>query len=122
MGKETNVFTMIRRIGGTSYRMKVVFSPDATETMSEKILRMIRACIGCFRSTPTRPNKMVKRSVCAKCCCSFLTPERYNSIQMLRDYQKKKGIVWIISKSTVLLFAEGFRYNLIQMNTKSLCL
>ena len=42
MGKETNAFTMIRRIGGTSYRMKVVFSPDATETMSEKILCMIQ--------------------------------------------------------------------------------
>ena len=31
-----------RRIGGTRYKVKVVFSGEARETMEDKILRMIR--------------------------------------------------------------------------------
>jgi len=33
---------MTRRIGSTTYKVRVAFSPDASETMEEKILRMIR--------------------------------------------------------------------------------
>lgn len=33
---------MTRRIGSTTYKVKVVFSDDSGETMEEKILRMIR--------------------------------------------------------------------------------
>ena len=33
---------MTRRIGSTVYKVKIVFSADAGETMEEKILRMIR--------------------------------------------------------------------------------
>ena len=33
---------MTRRIGSTTYKVKVMFSADAAETMEEKILRMIR--------------------------------------------------------------------------------
>ena len=33
---------MTRRIGSTTYKVKVVFSADAAETMEEKILRMTR--------------------------------------------------------------------------------
>lgn len=33
---------MTRRIGSTTYRVRIVFSDDAEETMEEKILRMIR--------------------------------------------------------------------------------
>lgn len=33
---------MTRRIGSTVYKVKVVFSDDAGETMEEKILRMVR--------------------------------------------------------------------------------
>ena len=33
---------MTRRIGSTTYKVKVIFSSDAGETMEEKILRMIR--------------------------------------------------------------------------------
>ena len=33
---------MTKRIGSTTYKVKVVFSDDANETMEEKILRMIR--------------------------------------------------------------------------------
>ena len=33
---------MIRRIGGTTYKVKVVFSDTEKETMEDKILRMIR--------------------------------------------------------------------------------
>ena len=35
-----NVIT--RRIGSTTYKLKVHFSENATETMEEKILRMIK--------------------------------------------------------------------------------
>ena len=31
-----------QRIGGTTYKVKVVFNEGATETMEDKILRMIR--------------------------------------------------------------------------------
>lgn len=33
---------MTRRIGSTTYKVRVAFSPDASETMEDKILRMIR--------------------------------------------------------------------------------
>ena len=33
---------IIRRIGGTTYKVRVAFSDTAAETMEEKILRMIR--------------------------------------------------------------------------------
>ena len=33
---------IIRRIGGTTYKVKVVFNEGATETMEDKILRIIR--------------------------------------------------------------------------------
>lgn len=33
---------IIRRIGGTTYKAKVVFNESGYETMEEKILRMIR--------------------------------------------------------------------------------
>ena len=33
---------IIRRIGGTTYKIRVAFSETAAETMEEKILRMIR--------------------------------------------------------------------------------
>ena len=33
---------IIRRIGGTTYKVKVVFNENSGETMEEKILRMIR--------------------------------------------------------------------------------
>jgi hypothetical protein len=33
---------MTRRIGSTTYRVKVAFADNASETMEEKILRMIR--------------------------------------------------------------------------------
>ena len=33
---------IIRRIGGTTYKVSVAFSDTAAETMEEKILRMIR--------------------------------------------------------------------------------
>ena len=35
-----NVIT--RRIGSTTYKLKVYFSENATETMEEKILRMVK--------------------------------------------------------------------------------
>ena len=40
---ETSKFSyVIRRIGGTTYKVKVVFSDTEKETMEDKILRMIR--------------------------------------------------------------------------------
>ena len=33
---------MIRRIGSTTYKVKVAFADDASETMEDKILRLIR--------------------------------------------------------------------------------
>ena len=41
--KETqNCQYMTRRIGSTTYKVKVIFSDNGGETMEEKILRMIR--------------------------------------------------------------------------------
>ena len=41
--KETqNCQYMTRRIGSTTYKVKVIFSDNDGETMEEKILRMIR--------------------------------------------------------------------------------
>lgn len=40
---ENNGFSyMTRRIGGTTYKVKVVFNETGHETMEDKILRMIR--------------------------------------------------------------------------------
>lgn len=33
---------MTRRIGGTTYKVKVVFNNDGEETMEDKILRIVR--------------------------------------------------------------------------------
>ena len=38
---------IIRRIGGTTYKVRVAFSETAAETMEEKILRMIRNVCMC---------------------------------------------------------------------------
>ena len=40
--KTPNCQYMTRRIGSTTYKVKVVFSDNGGETMEEKILRMIR--------------------------------------------------------------------------------
>jgi len=40
--ENSNFSYVIRRIGGTTYKVKVVFSDTEKETMEDKILRMIR--------------------------------------------------------------------------------
>ena len=40
--ENSNFSYMTRRIGGTPYKVKVVFSDTEKETMEDKILRMIR--------------------------------------------------------------------------------
>ena len=40
--ENSNFSYMTRRIGGTNYTVKVVFSDTEKETMEDKILRMIR--------------------------------------------------------------------------------
>ena len=35
-------FTFSRRIGNTNYKVKVHFDPDASDTMEDKIIRLIR--------------------------------------------------------------------------------
>ena len=41
--KENRNFSyMTRRIGSTTYKVKVVFNENGTETMEDKILRLIR--------------------------------------------------------------------------------
>ncbi len=43
MAKNENNFSyMTRRIGATTYKVKVVFQDTGTETMEDKILRIIR--------------------------------------------------------------------------------
>ena len=37
-----NTFSMNRRLGSTTYKITVHFSNDATETLEDKILRLIR--------------------------------------------------------------------------------
>ena len=37
-----NFSYMTRRIGGTTYKVKVVFNDSSTETMEDKILRIVR--------------------------------------------------------------------------------
>lgn len=39
---ENNYSYMTRRIGATTYKVKVVFQDTGTETMEDKILRIIR--------------------------------------------------------------------------------
>ena len=40
--RENNQSYMTRRIGGTTYKVKVVFSDTVKETMEDKILRIVR--------------------------------------------------------------------------------
>ena len=40
--ENSNFSYMTRRIGGTTYKVKVVFSDTEKETMEDKILRLIR--------------------------------------------------------------------------------
>ena len=40
--KSSNFSYMTRRIGSTTYKVKVVFNENGTETMEDKILRLIR--------------------------------------------------------------------------------
>lgn len=40
--ENSNFSYMTRRIGGTTYKVKVVFNEQEKETMEDKILRMIR--------------------------------------------------------------------------------
>lgn len=40
--EDSNFSYMTRRIGGTIYKIKVVFNDTEQETMEDKILRMIR--------------------------------------------------------------------------------
>ena len=40
--ENSNFSYMTRRIGGTIYKVKVVFNESGTETMEDKILRIIR--------------------------------------------------------------------------------
>jgi len=42
MTRNENISYMTRRIGGTTYKVKVVFSENSTETMEDKILRIIK--------------------------------------------------------------------------------
>ena len=42
MAKNKNHAYMIRRIGGTTYKVKVVFDESGGETMEDKILRIVR--------------------------------------------------------------------------------
>lgn len=38
-----NFSYMTRRIGGTTYKVKVVFNSDGEETLEDKILRIVRS-------------------------------------------------------------------------------
>ena len=42
MDKNKQAQYMIRRIGGSTYKVRVAFSENGKETMEDKILRMIR--------------------------------------------------------------------------------
>ena len=42
MDKNKQAQYMIRRIGGTTYKVRVAFSESGKETMEDKILRLIR--------------------------------------------------------------------------------
>ncbi|MBE6845909.1 MAG: hypothetical protein E7508_09450 [Ruminococcus sp.] len=42
MTRNENISYMTRRIGGTTYKVKVVFSENSTETMEDKIIRIIK--------------------------------------------------------------------------------
>ena len=43
MRDSENANVIYRRIGNTTYKLRVHFSGEATETMEEKILRLIRS-------------------------------------------------------------------------------
>ena len=40
--ENSNISYLTRRIGGTTYKVKVIFSDTEHETMEDKILRLIR--------------------------------------------------------------------------------
>ena len=42
MTRNENISYMTRRTGGTTYKVKVVFSENSTETMEDKIIRIIK--------------------------------------------------------------------------------
>lgn len=42
MRKNENISYMTKRIGNTTYKVKVVFSETGTETMEDKIIRIIK--------------------------------------------------------------------------------
>ena len=42
MDKNKQAQYMIRRIGGTTYKVRVAFSENGKETMEDKILRIVR--------------------------------------------------------------------------------
>ena len=42
MTRNENISYMTKRIGNTTYKVKVVFSENSTETMEDKIIRIIK--------------------------------------------------------------------------------
>ena len=42
MIKNENISYMTRRIGNTTYKVKIAFSENSTETMEDKIVRIIK--------------------------------------------------------------------------------
>ena len=42
MTKNENISYMTRRIGNTTYKVKIAFSENSTETMEDKIVRIIK--------------------------------------------------------------------------------
>ena len=42
MIKNENISCMTKRIGNTTYKVKIVFSENGTETMEDKIVRIIK--------------------------------------------------------------------------------
>ena len=63
MDKNKQAQYMIRRIGGTTYKVRVAFSESGKETMEDKILRMIRNEVVNLNSTfsraPSAPTELV---------------------------------------------------------------
>ena len=58
---------MIRRIGSTTYKVKVVFSGDTQETMEDKIIRLIRNSVDtdgniCATMEPSQMSRQSERS------------------------------------------------------------
>lgn len=42
MTRSENISYMTKRVGNTTYKVKVVFNENSTETMEDKIIRIIR--------------------------------------------------------------------------------